>query len=127
NLSIKLSALDAHFDAIDPEGTLRRVGPRLRELLRTAQARGAFINVDMESYDKKDLTLRLFKTVLEEPEFAAVTNVGIVIQCYLKDAAADLKSLVAWSLRRGAPVWVRLVKGAYWDYETVHARQWDWP
>jgi RHH-type proline utilization regulon transcriptional repressor/proline dehydrogenase/delta 1-pyrroline-5-carboxylate dehydrogenase len=127
NLSIKLSALDPHFDAIDPEGTLARVGPRLRELLRTANSQGAFINVDMESYDKKDLTLWLFKKVLAEPEFAQYGNVGIVIQCYLRDALADLKSLSDWAAARGTPVWVRLVKGAYWDYETVHARQWDWP
>ena len=33
----------------------------------------------------------------------------------------------AWAERRGTPVWVRLVKGAYWDYETVMAAQQGWP
>lgn len=127
NLSIKLSALDSQFDAIDQEGTLRRCGGRLRELLRVARNHGAFINVDMESYDKKDLTLRIFQHVLEEPEFRDFTDAGIVIQCYLRDAARDLRHLRDWAARRGAPVWVRLVKGAYWDYETIRRRYHGWP
>src|SRR6185436_9799780 len=81
NLSIKLSALDSQFDAIDTAGTTARVGGRLRELFRTGRRLGAFINVDMESYDKKDLTLHIFQTILSEPEFRDWTNVGIVLQC----------------------------------------------
>jgi RHH-type proline utilization regulon transcriptional repressor/proline dehydrogenase/delta 1-pyrroline-5-carboxylate dehydrogenase len=127
NLSIKLSALDSQFDAIDQEGTLRRCGDRLQELLRVARREGAFINVDMESYEKKDLTLRIFQHVLDEPEFRDFADAGIVIQCYLLDAARDLRELRDWAMRRGAPVWVRLVKGAYWDYETIHHRYHGWP
>ncbi|MBI2479182.1 MAG: bifunctional proline dehydrogenase/L-glutamate gamma-semialdehyde dehydrogenase, partial [Planctomycetia bacterium] len=127
NLSIKLSALDSRFNAIDPEGALSRAGERLRDLLRVAKSHNSFINVDMESYEKKDLTLRIFKEVLQEEEFRDIGDVGIVIQCYLRDAAKDLQDLVAWAKRRGRPVWVRLVKGAYWDYETVHAQADGWP
>ena len=127
NLSIKLSALDSQFDAIDPEGTTRRVGKKLRELLRAAQANRAHLHVDMESYRTKDLTLAIFRQVLLEDEFRRTADVGIVIQCYLKDSAADLVRLRDWAARRGTPVWVRLVKGAYWDYETVHAEATGWP
>jgi RHH-type proline utilization regulon transcriptional repressor/proline dehydrogenase/delta 1-pyrroline-5-carboxylate dehydrogenase len=127
NLSIKLSALDARFDPIDPDGVLERVGARLRSLLRTARAHGAFINVDMESYEKKDLTLHIFQSVLNEDEFRDVHDVGIVIQCYLRDAERDLVALRDWARQRGTPVWVRLVKGAYWDYETIHAQANGWP
>ncbi len=127
NLSIKLSALDCHFDAIDPEGVMRRAGERFRQLLRIAKQHQAFINVDMESYDKKDLTLQIFKTILMEDEFRDTADVGIVIQCYLKSALHDLHDLALWARERGTPVWVRIVKGAYWDYETVHARAEHWP
>ncbi|MFN0020784.1 MAG: L-glutamate gamma-semialdehyde dehydrogenase [Pirellulaceae bacterium] len=127
NLSVKLSALDSQFDALDHAGTTRRAGQRLQELFRAARRLGAFINVDMESYDKKDLTLHIFKTVLSEPEFRDWTDVGIVIQCYLEDAAADLLEFRNWAQSRGAPVWVRLVKGAYWDYETIKAKANGWP
>lgn len=127
NLSIKLSALDARFDPIDPEGVLERVGARLRQLLRVARQQGAFINVDMESYEKKDLTLRIFQSILSEEEFRTTSDVGIVIQCYLRDAERDLHALRDWARERGTPVWVRLVKGAYWDYETIHAKANGWP
>ena len=127
NLSIKLSALDCHFDPVDPEGVMERAGRRFRDLLRVAREHGAFINVDMESYEKKDLTLEIFQRVLLEEEFREVGDVGIVVQCYLHDAPRDLERLAEWSAQRGKPVWVRLVKGAYWDYETVHARARGWP
>lgn len=127
NLSIKLSALDSQFDAIDTDGTMCRVGRRLRELFRVAQRLGAFINVDMESYDKKALTLEIFKSVLSEPEFRDWPNIGIVLQCYLRSTERDLVTLRDWAAQRGTPVWVRLVKGAYWDYETIKARANGWP
>jgi RHH-type proline utilization regulon transcriptional repressor/proline dehydrogenase/delta 1-pyrroline-5-carboxylate dehydrogenase len=127
NLSIKLSALDSQFDAVDPEETKGRVGRRLRELFRTARRLGAFINVDMESYEKKSLTLDIFRTILAEAEFADWTDVGIVLQCYLRETPADLVALRDWAAQRGTPVWVRLVKGAYWDYETIKAQAHGWP
>jgi RHH-type proline utilization regulon transcriptional repressor/proline dehydrogenase/delta 1-pyrroline-5-carboxylate dehydrogenase len=126
NVSIKLSALDSQFDAVDQEGTERRVSQRLRTLLRAAREHQAFINVDMESYATKDLTLRIFKNILDEDEFREVSDVGIVIQCYLKDAGRDLVGLRDWARQRGRPIWVRLVKGAYWDYETVHSNYHGW-
>jgi RHH-type proline utilization regulon transcriptional repressor/proline dehydrogenase/delta 1-pyrroline-5-carboxylate dehydrogenase len=127
NVSIKLSALDATFDSIHPAGVLDRVGARLREILRVARRQRAFINVDMESYEKKDLTLHVVRSVLAEPEFRDRDDVGIVIQCYLRDSAADIVALRDYARERGAPLWVRLVKGAYWDYETVHAQANGWP
>jgi RHH-type transcriptional regulator, proline utilization regulon repressor / proline dehydrogenase / delta 1-pyrroline-5-carboxylate dehydrogenase len=127
NLSVKLSALDSQFDAIDPEGTARRVSERLRQLFRAARRLAAFINVDMESYDKKSLTLEIFKSVLSEVEFRDWSDVGIVLQCYLRDTERDLVAMRDWAAERGAPVWVRLVKGAYWDYETIKARANGWP
>src|SRR5262249_268071 len=127
NLSIKLSALDSQFDAIDPGGTAKRVGGRLRDLFRAAQQLGAFINVDMESYDKKALTLDIFQAVLSETEFRDWPDVGIVLQCYLRDTEPDLLELRDWAMTRGTPVWVRLVKGAYWDHETIKARANGWP
>jgi RHH-type proline utilization regulon transcriptional repressor/proline dehydrogenase/delta 1-pyrroline-5-carboxylate dehydrogenase len=124
NVSVKLSSLDSQFDPIDPVGTSRRVRDRLRPILRVAMARGAFINIDMEQYAYKDITLCIFKEILEEEEFHRWSDVGIAIQAYLKDD--DLPALAAWADRRGTPVWVRLVKGAYWDYETVIAAQNNW-
>src|SRR5262249_29470016 len=127
NLSIKLSALDSQFDAIDPEGTADRVGGHLRELFRVARRLGAFINVDMESYDKKAVTLHNFQSILNEAGFRDWGDFGIVLQCYLRDTPRDLVALRDWAAQRGTPTWVRLVKGAYWDYETIKAKASSWP
>ncbi len=127
NVSVKLSALDSQFDPADPQGTLRRVGGRLRQLLRVARQHRAFVNVDMESYATKELTLWIVQQVLMEEEFRDTGDVGVVIQCYLKDSRRDLERLLEWVRRRGHPIWVRLVKGAYWDYEVIHARYHNWP
>ncbi len=127
NVSVKLSSLFSQFDPIDPEGTSRAVRERLRPILRLAKQRGVLINVDMEQYSFKDATLWIFREVLEEEEFRDWGDVGIAIQAYLKDTGEDLRKLADWARARGTAVWVRLVKGAYWDYETVIARQNDWP
>ncbi|MBU6403013.1 MAG: proline dehydrogenase family protein, partial [Verrucomicrobia bacterium] len=71
--------------------------------------------------------LALFKSLMEEPEFRDHDDVGLVIQAYLREAERDLDDLLAWAQRRRGRVTVRLVKGAYWDYETVLARQRGWP
>ena len=127
NVSLKLSALDSQFDAIDPAGTTERVLARLRPLWRLARAQGAQVHVDMESHATKDLAIEIFKTIAAEDEFRDWPHCGVVVQCYLRDAPHDLMNLAEWARRRGTPVWVRLVKGAYWDYETTHARAAGWP
>ena len=127
NLSIKLSALDPLFDPIDTEGAIARVGERFADLLRIAVKQGAFINVDMEDYSKKDLTIAIFKDVLARPEFLQFTNVGIVMQAYLVDSGRDVDDLILYAKARANPFWIRLVKGAYWDYETIHAQSLHWP
>lgn len=127
NVSVKLSSLFSQFDPIDPEGTSEAVRARLRPILRLARRHRAFVNVDMEQYVHKDVTLRIFREVLEEEEFRDWPDVGLAVQAYLRDCGADLENLARWVERRGTPVWVRLVKGAYWDFETVVAAQQGWP
>jgi RHH-type transcriptional regulator, proline utilization regulon repressor / proline dehydrogenase / delta 1-pyrroline-5-carboxylate dehydrogenase len=127
NISIKLSSLYSQFDPLDPDRSSIRVRERLRPILRAARRNHAFINFDMEQYAYKDLTLRIFREVLEETEFRDWPDVGIAIQAYLRDCLQDLRALGEWVQTRGVPVWVRLVKGAYWDYETLVAAQQDWP
>lgn len=127
NLSLKLTSLTTHFDALHPEDTTRRVLERLRPIFRTARAVGAHVHVDMEQYAHKGLTYAIFRQVLDEPEFRDWSHVGIVAQAYLTDTEDDLAALADWVGRRGTPVTVRLVKGAYWDYEVTFARQVGWP
>lgn len=127
NVSLKMSALFSQFRPIDPVGTAEAVKKRLRPILRRARRNSAYVHIDMEQYSYKDLTLHIFKDILMEDEFRDYADVGIVIQAYLPDAERDLCGLREWVAERGTPITVRLVKGAYWDYETVIAEQHGWP
>ncbi|HWC37033.1 MAG TPA: proline dehydrogenase family protein, partial [Acidimicrobiales bacterium] len=132
SVSIKPSALAPRFGPLTGAEAVARAADRLRPLLKLAVDRGAFVWLDSEDYDAKELTFDLFRRLLDEPDLARL-DAGVVVQAYLKEAAADLADLIAWSARRTAtvagarPIGVRLVKGAYWDAETVQATAEGWP
>jgi RHH-type proline utilization regulon transcriptional repressor/proline dehydrogenase/delta 1-pyrroline-5-carboxylate dehydrogenase len=129
NLSIKVSSLYSQLSPVDPEGGSEAIKKRLRPILAAARNNGAFIFLDMEHYDYKNIILRVFREILLEPEFRTWPDAGIALQCYLKDTESDLNDLIDWARDRGTPVTVRLVRGAYWDLETVIAARegWDSP
>ena len=126
NISIKVSALDSQVNAIDTDGSVARLTARLLPLFVAAKERGVFLNLDMESTSLKGLTLALFRNLLLQPELDGYDSAGIVIQAYLRDSHADLQSLIDWARANRRRITVRLVKGAYWDYETAHAEASGW-
>ena len=125
-VSVKLTAFYSQFDPLDAAGSEAIVRDRIRILLRRAKELGASVHFDMEQYAYKDLTLSILKKLLLEDEFRNRTDVGMTIQAYLRDSQQDTKDLIAWATRRGYPLTIRLVKGAYWDQETIKAMQKDW-
>ncbi|MDJ0575965.1 MAG: L-glutamate gamma-semialdehyde dehydrogenase [Xenococcaceae cyanobacterium MO_234.B1] len=125
-VSVKLTAFYSQFDPLDPQGSRDKVCDRIRLLLDQAQELGAQVHFDMEQYQYKDLTLSILKELLLEPEFRDRTDIGITLQAYLRDSYQDLQDLIAWAKQRGKPVTLRLVKGAYWDSETIKAQQNHW-
>lgn len=126
-VSLKLSGLVSHFKPIDAEGTSEKVKEKLRPIFRLARELDAYVHVDMEHYEYKDLTLQIFREICMEKEFRDWPDCGIVIQAYLKESEQDLNDLIQWAKKRKTPIGVRLVKGAYWDYETVQAEYNGWP
>ena len=125
-VSVKLTAFYSQFDPLNPEGSKKIVCDRIRVLLRKAAELGAAIHFDMEQYRYKDLTLQILKELLTEDEFRSRTDLGITLQAYLRDSYQDLQGLIEWAKERGNPVTVRLVKGAYWDQETIKSEQNHW-
>jgi proline dehydrogenase len=128
NLSVKVSALTPLLRPDAPELGKRDAAGRLRELLRRARDLDAHLHIDMESFDSREAVTDLVLELLSEPEFETGPSAGIVLQAYLRDSPDLCDRIVAWaeSNRRGYPLLVRLVKGAYWDHEIVEARQHGW-
>jgi RHH-type proline utilization regulon transcriptional repressor/proline dehydrogenase/delta 1-pyrroline-5-carboxylate dehydrogenase len=127
NVSVKLSALCSHFEPAAPEQVSRVVRGRLLPLLRLARHHGGFVNVDMEQYAFRDLVQTAFADAAMEPELRDYADLGIVVQAYLKSAEDSIDFLKDLARRRGTPITIRLVKGAYWDEERIVADQNSWP
>ncbi len=126
-VSVKLTAFYSQFDPLDVAGSQAKVSERLRTLLRKAQEVGAAVHFDMEQHRYKTATLQVLKPLLMEDEFRDRTDIGITLQAYLRDSYQDLQDLILWAKQRSNPISIRLIKGAYWDQETIIARQNHWP
>jgi RHH-type transcriptional regulator, proline utilization regulon repressor / proline dehydrogenase / delta 1-pyrroline-5-carboxylate dehydrogenase len=138
-VSIKISTICSQLNLLSWEDTLNLLASRLRSLYRAAidhsflqpdgQRVPKFINLDMEEYRDLHLTVALFRRVLEEPEFHHYTA-GIVLQSYLPDSFSIQQELTHWAMQRlangGAPIKIRIVKGANLAMEKVEASLRGW-
>jgi RHH-type proline utilization regulon transcriptional repressor/proline dehydrogenase/delta 1-pyrroline-5-carboxylate dehydrogenase len=125
-LSIKISALSPHLDPIDPEGSYRSVAARLRPILDLAMRLPASLIFDMEQADTKALLVEIFTRFFAEPSYKDYPYAGLALQAYHRETARDIEELLTWVRRRGTPITIRLVKGAYWDSDTIRYRQRGW-
>ena len=130
-VSVKATSLCAQLNHWDLDGTVARLKEQLRPLYRAAQARSpeVFINLDMEEYKDLRMTVRLFTELLDEPEFRDL-EAGIVLQAYLPDTFDAMVELTEFAARRcgqgGAPIKIRLVKGANLSMEKIEAEVHGW-
>ena len=125
-LSLKPTSLYSQSSPVNFQGSIEGISRRLQPLLLSAREHKAFVCIDMEQYEFKPILLETFKQLLLKDGLRDWPDVGIAIQAYLKESPDDIATLADWAKARGTPVTVRLVRGAYWDYETVIARQHGW-
>lgn len=130
-VSIKVSSVVAQINMWAFEESVQKITERLVPLYLDAasSAEPKFINLDMEEYHDLDLTVAVFKRILDRPELRTL-EAGIVLQAYLPDALGALQDLTEWSKARrasgGAGIKVRLVKGANLAMEKVDAAMHGW-
>ncbi|WP_431804413.1 proline dehydrogenase family protein [Microbacterium sp. bgisy203] len=128
-VSVKVSAIASHISMWAFDETVDTVVERLLPLYLTAATDRTFINLDMEEYRDLDLTIAVFTRILEDPRLRDL-EAGIVLQAYLPDALPALQQLTAWATERvdagGAPIKIRLVKGANLAMERVDAVMHGW-
>lgn len=123
NVSVKISALSSRLMETDPSYSIHDLKKRVLPILRAAREMGVFINFDVENFQSHEICFELFKDIAESPEFRSWPHLGIVIQAYLKKSPQLAADMIALATRRNTPLTIRLVKGAYWDYETIKAEQ----
>ncbi len=127
NVSIKTSAMYSQMSSCAFEHSIEKAKERLRPILRRAMKADAFIHFDMEHHEIKNLTLALYRSLMEETEFRWYPHTGIVIQAYLCESQGDLEQMIRWAEGGDFRFTVRLVKGAYWDQEVIGSKQKNWP
>lgn len=122
HVSIKVSALCSDFKPEAPDYTYQMVAPRLKKILLAAKEESVFINIDAEHIHYRDIVFKVYqRLLLETPELRSYADTGIVLQAYLRDAGKHLDEIIQLAKERNLVMPVRLVKGAYWDAETVEA------
>ncbi len=131
-ISIKISGIYAQISALNYDLNKIDLCERLSHIYQQAidypfvDEKGAkhakFVNLDMEEYKDTELTLDVFKTVLSYPQFKNY-SAGIVVQAYLPDAWNYQTELLEFATKRfadgGAPIKMRLVKGANLQMESI--------
>ncbi len=127
NVSVKLSSLYSRIGPLNREDSLERVTERLRPIFRKARAAGGYVHVDMETTALKAIVIGAVTGLLDEPEFREWDGAGVALQAYLKSGLKDLGKVIGWARKRGRRITIRLVKGAYWEYEKTVAGQRGWP
>ena len=131
-VSIKVSSVVSQLSMWAYDETVDRVVERLTPLYELAakSPTAKFINLDMEEFRDLDLTIAVFKRLLDQPQLKSL-EAGIVLQAYLPDALAALQALTEWAIERrangGAGIKVRVVKGANLAMEHVDSVMHGWP
>jgi len=124
NVAVKPTALFCLANPQDFEGSVTAILKRMEKIFVKTMELNGFLCIDMESYRHKEIILEVYRRL--KLKYRDYPHLGIVLQAYLKDNDRDLDDLLAWAKREQVQISVRLVKGAYWDYETVKAKQNDW-
>jgi RHH-type proline utilization regulon transcriptional repressor/proline dehydrogenase/delta 1-pyrroline-5-carboxylate dehydrogenase len=121
-ISIKLSALHPRYETGQRERILSELVPRTLDLALQAKAANMGLNIDAEEADRLDLSLDVIEAVLQHPDLAGWDGFGVVVQAYGKRASAVIEWLYALAEHYDRKIMVRLVKGAYWDFEIKRAQ-----
>lgn len=128
-VSLKVSAVIGPHAPFGHKAAVSDAVAKMLPLFQLGASNGTFINLDMEEYKDLDLTIDVFKTLLDRQDLLHY-RAGIVLQAYLPDARDRLRDLTEWSKARrargGAPIKVRIVKGANLSMEIVDAEVHGW-
>jgi RHH-type proline utilization regulon transcriptional repressor/proline dehydrogenase/delta 1-pyrroline-5-carboxylate dehydrogenase len=139
-ISVKISTIYSQISALARKHSVDVLCDRM-ELLYRAAAKGRFsrrngrevskfVYLDMEEYRDKEITAEVFMRTLSRSGLEHA-RAGIVLQAYIPDSYQTQQRITDWARQRlasgGAPITLRIVKGANMEMERVEASLHGWP
>ena len=125
-ISIKISALHPRYEMRKIDQVDSELIPRLKGLIHHAYSKDVEITIDAEEQDRLSLSLYIIEHLAFDKKIKDWPDFGIALQAYGK-RSFDAVDWLNGSLEKRANMHLRLVKGAYWDYEIKHAQVYGYP
>lgn len=122
-ISIKLSALHPRYEYAQAEHVVPQIAELLLQLAVKSRKANVQITIDAEEAERLDISMDVFTALIAAPELKGWQGLGFVVQAYQRRALPLLDWLMEQSRQLGAPLFIRLVKGAYWDSEIKRAQE----
>ena len=115
-VSIKISALSPKYELLNQTHVTKNLKPRFEALIEHAFQKNVEVTIDAEEQDRLSVSLDLLSDIMLNKKYREWENLGMAIQAYGK-RSLDLIDWIENILKKRASIHIRLVKGAYWDYE----------
>lgn len=125
-ISVKLSALYSQTSSLNFRRSVDILSTRLALIFEEAQLHGAYVYVDAEDSGHNEIIYEVLENLLLNRRFALLPLPGLVVQAYNRSSREVVERFINVAKKRGEKIAIRLVKGAYWDYETTVARLNGW-
>jgi RHH-type proline utilization regulon transcriptional repressor/proline dehydrogenase/delta 1-pyrroline-5-carboxylate dehydrogenase len=120
-VSIKISALCPSYEMRKYEDIKLNLVPKLIALTELGLSKDVEITIDAEEQDRLGISLEIIKIMAESNKIKDWPGFGIALQAYGKRSLNTIE-WIKDLINNRAPMHLRLVKGAYWDYEIKHAQ-----
>ena len=120
-ISIKISALSPKYEMLNQTHINNNLIPKLEALVDLAFTKNVEVTIDAEEQDRLSVSLELIEKILLNKKYKDWNNIGMAVQAYGKRSI----EVIDWTediLKERAPIHIRLVKGAYWDYEVKQSQ-----
>ncbi len=122
-ISVKLSALHPQYTYLHAERAHQDIVPIVKALALKARNADIHFTIDAEEAERLELSLDIIETLVSDDELFTRADgtqwagFGLAIQAYQKRGVPLCDWVAKLARRHGRKLFVRLVKGAYWDSE----------
>ena len=121
-ISIKLSAIHPRYEWAQKDFCIDELVGSLVILVKDAKEKNINVTIDAEESERLLLSLEVFQKVWQHPNVACWPGLGLAVQAYTKASVNVIKFCIELAKNNNSRIPIRLVKGAYWDYEIKNAQ-----